>query len=237
MFPTYSTAYSPSIIPSYHSPPTTNQPQASPPSHPYTPSIIPSTAGESLRQLHDRCAYALTRIITLADAESGSEPIAILLATHAASLIAIGRTLTGVMPADVNVEDFRPFTCGISKFVRRGDGEAAPKRREHEVEKWHLGMPIPYVEWEGGKGVANGWDCIVNGDCSHLEGGEERGWHFSGDESFGDFATTAGAVGLERSIPRGRFDNERDMTRDDTVGRRQEAYDEHGLGGGGNSKL
>lgn len=81
------------------------------------------------------------------------------------------------MPEDVNAEDFRPFTCGISKFVRRGVGSAAaPETGEHEVEKWQLGMPIPHVDWEGGKGVANGWDCVMNGDCSHLDGGEERGW-------------------------------------------------------------
>ena len=81
------------------------------------------------------------------------------------------------MPEDMNAEDFRPFTCGISKFVRRGVGSAAtPETGKHEVEKWQLGMAIPHVDWEGGKGVANGWDCIMNGDCSHLAGGEERGW-------------------------------------------------------------
>lgn len=78
------------------------------------------------------------------------------------------------------MEDFRPFTCGISKFVRRGGAAAAaaaaPETREHEIEKWQQGMPIPHVDWEGGKGVAGGWDCVMNGDCGHLDGGEERGW-------------------------------------------------------------
>lgn len=81
------------------------------------------------------------------------------------------------MPVDMNAEDFRPFTCGISKFVRRSDGAGAtPETMEHEVEKWQLGVPIPNVDWRGGKGVASGWNCVMNGDCSHLDGGEERGW-------------------------------------------------------------
>jgi transcription factor C subunit 7 len=25
-------------------------------------------------------------------------------------------------------------------------------------------------------GVGGGWECTVNGDCSFLSGGEERGW-------------------------------------------------------------
>lgn len=82
------------------------------------------------------------------------------------------------MPADMNVEDFRPFTCAISKFIRRTDyaAAAAPETKKHDVERWQLGMPIPHLDWEGGKGVVGGWDCVMNGDCSHLDGGEERGW-------------------------------------------------------------
>ena len=37
-------------------------------------------------------------------------------------------------------------------------------------------MDVPQIDWRAGKGVAGGWDCVLNGDCSHLEGGEERGW-------------------------------------------------------------
>lgn len=80
------------------------------------------------------------------------------------------------MPADVNAEDFRPFTCGISKFVRRQGPSTEAGAGGRELGKWVLGMPIPEVDWRGGKGVARGWDCVVNGDCSHLDGGEERGW-------------------------------------------------------------
>lgn len=37
-------------------------------------------------------------------------------------------------------------------------------------------MDVPKADWRAGKGVAGGWDCVINSDCSHLEGGEERGW-------------------------------------------------------------
>lgn len=105
---------------------------------------------------------------------------AILICTHAASLIAIGRALTGRMPEDIEEEDFRPFTCGLSTFVRRGETGT-----REEVEAWSgVESEIPVVQWRGGKGVQGGWDCTVSGDCSFLKGGEERGWRFSGDESF-----------------------------------------------------
>lgn len=35
--------------------------------------------------------------------------------------------------------------------------------------------------------MTGGWDCILNSWCGHLSGGEERGWHFHGDESFDSY--------------------------------------------------
>jgi transcription factor C subunit 7 len=133
----------------------------------YTSSIIPSRNGETLPQVHDRCAYALSCIISSLDREVGDEDVAIVICTHAASLIAMGRALTGVMPRDANEEDFKPFTCGVSKFVRR--------RVEREMERWEKGTEVPELGWRG-KGVGGGWICVMNGSCEHLSGGAERGW-------------------------------------------------------------
>lgn len=91
-----------------------------------------------------------------------------MICTHAASLIAIGRALTGVMPRDVNEEDFKPFTCGVSKFVRLRVERA-------KLARWGKGMDMPDIGWRG-KGVGGGWDCVMNGSCEHLSGGAERGW-------------------------------------------------------------
>ncbi|TVY57680.1 Uncharacterized protein LCER1_G004176 [Lachnellula cervina] len=142
----------------------------------YTPVIKPSVNGENIEELHDRTAYALHRIIEQSDREGVK---AIVICTHAATLIAIGRVLTGRMPEDIAEEDFRPFTCGLSTFVRRGKGVQAG------VEAWKgPESGIPSVEWRGGRGVGGGWKLKGSGECGFLSGGEERGWRFSGDESF-----------------------------------------------------
>ena len=131
-------------------------------------SIIPSANGETILELHNRCAYALSYIISSLDREVGDEEVAIVICTHAASLIAMGRALTGLMPRDVNEGDFRPFTCGVSKFVRQ-------TVEWQEVRMWNEEKGVPDIGWRG-RGVGGGWDCVMNGSCEHLNGGEERGW-------------------------------------------------------------
>jgi len=104
----------------------------------------------------------------------------VLICTHAATMIAIGRALTGRMPEDIGEEDFGCFTCCLSRFRRRGPGREAEVVQVWDKEK---ADNIPFVDWKG-NGVKGGWECEVNGDCSHLSSGEERGWRFSGDEAF-----------------------------------------------------
>jgi transcription factor C subunit 7 len=139
----------------------------------YMPVIRPSVNGESLTSLHDRIAYALHHVIQKLDQDPAG-PKTLLICTHAASMICIGRALTGRMPEDPSEEDFKCFTCSLSKFNRRNIPEA-PVEKEHI---WTLDEPenIPFVDWRG-KGVKGGWDCEVNGNCSFLEKGEERGWY------------------------------------------------------------
>lgn len=141
------------------------------------PIVVPSVKGEGIPRLHDRLAYALHHLIKRADA-SPTQPKALLICTHAASIIAIGRALTGRMPEDEGEEDFRCFTCGLSKFVRKAPESAAAGGNEAEVGSWDAETPddIPNVGWRGGKGVGGGWTCEANSDCSFLDGGEERGW-------------------------------------------------------------
>lgn len=137
----------------------------------YKPSIIPSSSGESVLTLHDRCAYALEYVMSREDA-ADEEERAILICTHAASMIAIGRALTGHMPVDICEDVFKTHTCGITKFVRR-----VPLSGKSGHEIWEKGMVIPAVDWRGGKGVAGGWNCAYNSECGHLDGGEERHWY------------------------------------------------------------
>jgi len=143
----------------------------------YTPLIIPSANGETIEGLHDRIAYALHQMITTLDADPKG-PRALLICTHAASMIAMGRTLTGRMPEDPAEDDFKCFTCSLSKFVRRQKENVVSSGDDTKGEKWNRASPddIPNVGWKDRKGVKGGWNCELNGDCSFLRGGEERGW-------------------------------------------------------------
>ncbi|KAL8915246.1 MAG: hypothetical protein Q9171_000365 [Xanthocarpia ochracea] len=151
----------------------------------YQASIIPPQSGETIAQLHDRVAVALTHIIASVNAECGIKDTSVLICTHAATLIAVGRTLTGDMPDDPNEDDFKAPTAGITKFVRRQDQEIDVSIRSgHNTAK-----SIGSVDWKDGKGVSGGWTCVLNGSCDHLAGGAERSWHFSGEEKFGTVET------------------------------------------------
>lgn len=135
----------------------------------YQPVIKPNENGEKIEELHDRTAYALHKIIERSDKEGIK---AICICTHAATLIALGRALTGHMPENIAEEDFLPFTCGVTTFVRR-------RKLKIELPKSEWtgpGTKVPTISWRGGNGVGGGWEVKTNGDCSFLSGGEERGW-------------------------------------------------------------
>lgn len=100
-------------------------------------------------ELHERVRKALDHIITTLDKDP-EQPKSVLLCTHAATMIAAGRVLTGRMPENPDEEDFRCYTAGLSKFVRRS--------------------PDPE------KGVVGNWECELNSETSYLSGGAERGW-------------------------------------------------------------
>lgn len=140
--------------------------------------IRPSKFGETIEGLHNRIAYALLRTVDRADREGWKS---IIICTHAAAMIAMGRVLTGRMPEDIQEEDFRCYTASMSRYNRRDLSS-----KVGHVEEWDEQRQddIPHVDWKDGKGIAGGWESILNADCSYLEGSEERGWHFSGDESF-----------------------------------------------------
>lgn len=112
--------------------------------------------------------------------------------------------MTGHAPDDSGVEDFHVFTAGLSKFVRRSGGSEGRNRsfasshlgnfgsgygggdggeRDALAEGTRLLRPgtgstgvLKVPDWRGGKGVNGGWDCVLNGDCSYLSNGAERGW-------------------------------------------------------------
>lgn len=110
-----------------------------------------------------------------------TSPKAALICTHAAGMICIGRALTGKMPDDPDEEDFRCGTCALSVFSRKqsdhGDTDTDGQSRNDRRKSWDRVPPntAPDVGWQK-RGVRGGWDCVRNGDCSFLRGGEERSW-------------------------------------------------------------
>ena len=134
----------------------------------YKAAIKPSINGEGIDDLHNRVAYALHRVIEQCDKEGVK---AIAICTHGATLIAVGRALVGRMPENISEQDFNPFTCGLTIFVRKST------ETEIDVKEWEgPETEIPVVKWREGRGVGGGWEMTVDGDCSFLAEGEERGW-------------------------------------------------------------
>ncbi|KAK4123745.1 phosphoglycerate mutase-like protein [Parathielavia appendiculata] len=159
----------------------------------YEPAVTPNRMGESIDELHARVAATLEALIAQCDRDGVRS---ILLCSHAAVIIALGRVLTGRMPATVETRDFKCFTCGLSLYRRRrspgtetqGNNSSA-KQGTAEIDADCHRQGGLVQDWSGGQGVSGAWNCELNSDCTHLSLGEERGWAFSGDESFKDMAT------------------------------------------------
>ncbi|KAJ4304434.1 C6 zinc cluster transcription factor-like protein [Collariella sp. IMI 366227] len=96
----------------------------------YGPAVTPNRMGEGIDELHNRVAATLEALIAECD-KAGVR--AILLCSHAAVIIALGRVLTGQMPDNVDVEDFKCFTCGLSAYRRRQGLGSKSKLEEDEM--------------------------------------------------------------------------------------------------------
>ncbi|KAM0334276.1 hypothetical protein ACHAQA_001298 [Verticillium albo-atrum] len=94
----------------------------------YRTAVVPAVKGETIEELYERLAASVGAIIDQCDAEGRR---AVVLCSHAAPIIALGRVLTGEVPESVEVEDFRAFTCGLSVFRRKDAPQEAPGFRVH----------------------------------------------------------------------------------------------------------
>jgi transcription factor C subunit 7 len=109
---------------------------------------LPHVNGELIIELHDRAKKAIEHIVEKLDSDI-EKPKTLLICTHAAVMIALGRALTGNMPQDLDEDDFQCHTASLSTFKRKGSE---------------------------GDGVLGQWDCIGNAETHFLKGGPERGW-------------------------------------------------------------
>ena len=100
---------------------------------------------------HERVAYVMARIIAHADQQCTSDqPEAIVISTHAAVLIALGRALTGRMPENRDEKDFDTYTCSVSTYTRRR------KAIHDDLPGWREGEGIPRFDWRGKGGCDYG---------------------------------------------------------------------------------
>jgi transcription factor C subunit 7 len=106
--------------------------------------------GEFIQDLHRRVEVTIKDIIESLDKEPG-EPKTLLICTHAAVMIALGRVLTGknAKPDDSDEEDFNCYVASLSTFKRR------------------LDTP----------GSVGSWDCKVDADTSFLKSGPQLNWY------------------------------------------------------------
>ena len=107
--------------------------------------LVPSPYGETVREVHERVGKSLAELVRRADDEG---LVSIVIATHAASAVAMARMLTlGQPPKDLLDGGIVAHTAGLCEFKR-------------------------------GKEMLGGWECKRLFDCTFLSSGEERGWSF-----------------------------------------------------------
>ena len=169
----------------------------------YHPIWTPSPSGESIEELYGRLAYVLARMIQVLDAASQKSE-SVLLCTHAAALPIIGRVLTGKKPQSPTEEDFVPWTASLSTFRRCC---IAPINIPSHPSPNNA---LPRLDWEDGIGVGGRWECLANADCSFLSHGPQRGWRFSGQESFNH---TIASHGLDAGTGLGHIIEQDKVTR------------------------
>ncbi|KAM7210737.1 Histidine phosphatase superfamily [Rhypophila decipiens] len=116
---------------------------------------VPNPDGEGIADLYARSERVLSALISRLE-EDPRKPRTVLICTHAATFVALCRVLAGQRPEDPTITDFVPYTTCLTVFERNKSA----------------GSPV------------GSWVCTQNGDCSFLSAGRQRGWRFSGKESF-----------------------------------------------------
>jgi len=76
------------------------------------------------------------------------------------------------MPEDIAEQDFYPFTCSLTTFIRK-----SKENMETGIKNWEgPETEILVVKWRDGKGVGGGWTMTLDGDDSFLKDEAEQGW-------------------------------------------------------------
>ncbi|OAA74148.1 phosphoglycerate mutase family protein [Cordyceps fumosorosea ARSEF 2679] len=77
--------------------------------------VRPRERGETYEQLVERVREAMRALIRRCDEEGRR---GVVICSHAATIIVLGRVLTGQYPEEMDTDDFKAFTCGLSMYAR-----------------------------------------------------------------------------------------------------------------------
>ncbi|KAJ9111692.1 hypothetical protein QFC19_001051 [Naganishia cerealis] len=149
----------------------------------YRSTVYASRSGESVSELQARCDLFVDVFVNRIEAEYPNVKTVAIFA-HAASVIALGRALTGDKAMEIragcattsfyrrkspsrldNATQLEPMTNGTAS----APGSASLEQKNTEQQKANN------AKSPGGVGC---WDCIWNGRADYLALGEERNWGF-----------------------------------------------------------
>lgn len=82
--------------------------------------VKPRVKGETYEGLVARVKAAMRELVKRCD-EEGKKSV--VICSHAAVIIVLGRVLTGEYPGQMEEDDFKAFTCGLSVYARGKEGK------------------------------------------------------------------------------------------------------------------
>ncbi|GHJ87814.1 hypothetical protein NliqN6_4216 [Naganishia liquefaciens] len=127
----------------------------------YKSTVYASRSGESVSELQARCDLFVNTFVNRIEAEFPNVKTIVIFA-HAASVIALGRSLTGDKGLDVRAG------CASTSLYQRKSAQSNGSSGDRNAGQTKEGS-------DGGVGC---WDCIWSGRANYLSQGEERNWGF-----------------------------------------------------------
>ncbi|KAJ9119872.1 hypothetical protein QFC24_005586 [Naganishia onofrii] len=135
----------------------------------YRSTVYASRSGESVSELQARCDLFVDAFVNRIEAEYPNVKTVAIFA-HAASVIALGRSLTGDRTKEIRAG------CATTSFYRRKSTSTSDKSAQPELQS--NGTSHSTVNGTKSTGTVGCWDCLWDGRADYLAQGEERNWGF-----------------------------------------------------------
>ncbi|KAL1413726.1 C6 zinc cluster transcription factor-like protein [Vanrija albida] len=130
----------------------------------YAPTYFPNRRGETVPELAARIDGFVRAFVRRVEAER-PDVRTLLIVSHAACVVQIGRALVGDYALD-----FPAATASLSLYRRKGLGSLSAARAHGHVDGALFGT---------GKPVLGDWDAVILNSVDHLSGGVQHSWGFA----------------------------------------------------------